>query len=201
MKVRMIWLSESHSVVSNSLQPHGLQPTRFLCSQDFPGKNTGVGCHFLLQGIFPTQGSKPYIHISIYPMQSVSCIGRQILYYYTIWEALPHSKIWEEPLQLPSNNLPRIWLIWDWVVYLYHPEGCVGAELSSPETPPSPWICLHLFRGRNPRNPISRCAWCVCVCVCVCVCGVVWCLCGMCVWCTQLCDSLCEVVSRFRLGS
>ena len=26
---------------------------------DFPGKNTGVGCHFLLQGIFPTQGSNP----------------------------------------------------------------------------------------------------------------------------------------------
>ena len=37
-------------------QPHGLQPTRLLCSWDFPGKNTGVGCHFLLQGIFLTQG-------------------------------------------------------------------------------------------------------------------------------------------------
>ena len=30
-----------------------------LCPWDSPGKNTGVGCHFLLQGIFPTQGSKP----------------------------------------------------------------------------------------------------------------------------------------------
>ena len=29
---------------------------RLLCPWDFPGKNTGVGCHFLLQGIFPTQG-------------------------------------------------------------------------------------------------------------------------------------------------
>ena len=38
-----------HSVVSNSLQPHGLQPTRLLRPWDFPGKNTGVGCHFLLQ--------------------------------------------------------------------------------------------------------------------------------------------------------
>ena len=36
--------------------PHGLQPTRFLCPSNFPGKNTAVGCHFLLQGIFPTQG-------------------------------------------------------------------------------------------------------------------------------------------------
>ena len=47
----------SRSVVSNYLQPHGLQPTRLLCLWNFPGKNTGVGCHFLLQAIFPTQGS------------------------------------------------------------------------------------------------------------------------------------------------
>ena len=39
-----------------TLQPHGLQPTRFLCPWDSPGKNTGAGCHFLLQGIFPIQG-------------------------------------------------------------------------------------------------------------------------------------------------
>ena len=31
------------------------QPTRFLCPWDFPGKNSGVSCHFLLQAIFPTQ--------------------------------------------------------------------------------------------------------------------------------------------------
>ena len=35
------------------------EPTGFLCPWDFPGKNTGVGCHFLLQGIFPAQGSNP----------------------------------------------------------------------------------------------------------------------------------------------
>ena len=33
--------------------------TRLLCAWDSPGKNTGVGCHALLQGIFPTQGSIP----------------------------------------------------------------------------------------------------------------------------------------------
>ena len=47
----------SHSVVFNSLWPHGLQPTRLLHPWDFPGKSTGVGCHFLLQRIFLTQGS------------------------------------------------------------------------------------------------------------------------------------------------
>ena len=46
----------SRQVVSDSLlQPHGLQPTRVLCPWDSPGKNTGVGCYFLLQGILPTQ--------------------------------------------------------------------------------------------------------------------------------------------------
>ena len=39
------------------LRPHGLQPTRLLSSWDFPGKKTGVGCHFFLQGIFLTHGS------------------------------------------------------------------------------------------------------------------------------------------------
>ena len=43
--------------MSDSLQPHGLQPARLLCPWDSPGKNTGVGCHALLQGIVPTQGS------------------------------------------------------------------------------------------------------------------------------------------------
>ena len=38
----------SRSVVSDSVQPHGLWPTRLLHPWDSPGKNTGVGCHFLL---------------------------------------------------------------------------------------------------------------------------------------------------------
>ena len=49
----------SHSVIPYSLRFYGLQPTRLLCPWDSPGKNTGVGCHALLRGIFPTQGSNP----------------------------------------------------------------------------------------------------------------------------------------------
>ena len=41
-----------------SLRPHGLQPIRLLCPQNFPG-NTRLVCHFLLQRIFLTQGSNP----------------------------------------------------------------------------------------------------------------------------------------------
>ena len=39
----------SHSVMSDSLWPHGLQPSRLLRPWDFPGKSTGVGCHCLLR--------------------------------------------------------------------------------------------------------------------------------------------------------
>ena len=58
------------SVVPSSLQPLGWSPTR-LCPWNFPGKNTGAGCHFLLQRLFLTQGSNPgLVH---------SCTGRRIL--------------------------------------------------------------------------------------------------------------------------
>ena len=51
------------SVVSDSVQPHGLQPTSLLCPWNSPGKNTGVGSHSLLQGIFLTQGlNLPLVH-------------------------------------------------------------------------------------------------------------------------------------------
>ena len=43
------------------LQSHGLQPIRFPCPRTFPGKNTGVGCRFLFQGIFPTQRSNLHL--------------------------------------------------------------------------------------------------------------------------------------------
>ena len=48
----------SRSVVSNSFRPHGLQASRLLCPRDCPGKNTGVGCQFLLQGIRELGGAK-----------------------------------------------------------------------------------------------------------------------------------------------
>ena len=62
------------SVVSDSLQLHGLWPSRLLCPWDSPGKNTGLGCYSLLQGIFLTQGLNPGL---------LHC--RQILYCLTHW--------------------------------------------------------------------------------------------------------------------
>ena len=47
-------------VLSSSLLPYGLQPTRPLCPWDSPGKSTGVSCHALLQGLSPTQRSNAH---------------------------------------------------------------------------------------------------------------------------------------------
>ena len=57
--------------MSDSVRPHGWQPTRLPRPWDSPGKNTGVGCHFLLQEIFPIQRSNSgllHCRQSLYPL-------------------------------------------------------------------------------------------------------------------------------------
>ena len=67
------------SVGSNSMWLYGLQPARHLCPWDSPSKNTGVGCHALLQGIFPTQRlNSGFLHC------------RQILYQLSYWPNPAH---------------------------------------------------------------------------------------------------------------
>ena len=71
----VVFLLFSCLVMSDSLQPHRLQHARLLCPWDFSGKNIGVGHHFLLQRIFPTQGlNSDLLHC------------RWILYHSVTWE-------------------------------------------------------------------------------------------------------------------
>ena len=69
----------SHSVVSDSVNPWTLA-CHLLCPWDSPGKNTGVGSHFLLQGIFPYRDQ---IHISC-----VSCIAGRFFTHWAIGKDL-----------------------------------------------------------------------------------------------------------------
>ena len=103
------------SVMPDSLQLPGLQPTRLLCSWDSLGKNNGVGCHFLLCG---SSQPRDQTHISC-----ISCTGKQILYHQChlgspfpiiLWEMVffqvlcPHytSTTWEAQTVIsPSPNL------------------------------------------------------------------------------------------------
>ena len=69
----------NHWVMSNSFVTLGTMPARLLCPWDFPGKNTGVGCHFLLQGVFLTRD-----------WTWVSCIAGGILHWRQILYKLSH---------------------------------------------------------------------------------------------------------------
>ena len=86
----------SHSVMSDSLRPHGLYPTRLLCPWDSPGKNTGEGGHSLLQGILPSQELNvglPYCRQILYPLSPRVCSNSCPL----IW--------WYHPI-IPSSVAP-----------------------------------------------------------------------------------------------
>ena len=72
------------SVMSDSLQSHGLKPTRLLYLWNFPGKHTGVGCHFLLR----STGQTKNIPISTMPSVFYFCPGRPGVGCYVIgWPA------------------------------------------------------------------------------------------------------------------
>ena len=87
-------------------------PTRLLCPWNFPGKNTGVGCHFLFQGTFPTQGSN---------LRLLHC--RQILY------LLSHrfKLLISECLQ-KSQEGPGLWCVCVCVCESVGVRGRVGVE-------------------------------------------------------------------------
>ena len=67
--------------------PHGLQSTRLLWPWDFPGKNTGMGCHFLLQQIFPTQGSNS--HLLYWQVDSLALSHQGTLKTYSATNQMP----------------------------------------------------------------------------------------------------------------
>ena len=100
--------------MSGSLWPHGLGPARLLCPWDFPGKNTAVGCHFLLQGIFQTQGLN---------LGSLHC--RQTLYHLSHQGRLTVDYLLCMHMHVPKI---RVWwassLVWD-----NFPRDCVVTSL------------------------------------------------------------------------
>ena len=66
--------SVSRSVISDSLQHHGLQPVKLLCPWNSPGRNIEVGTHSLPQGIVPTQGWTPVL---LHCRQILYCLSNQ----------------------------------------------------------------------------------------------------------------------------
>ena len=123
--------------MSDSLLPPGLYPTRLLCPWDSPGENIGMGCHFLLQGIFLTQGSNSCL------FHLLHC--RQILYHLSHQGSLHlHINIQEHRFEFEpiSDNLgmnPQV-LSLGW-------EDPLEKEMAAHSS-------IHVW-----KNPIDRGAW------------------------------------------
>ena len=72
------WLARVVQVACARSAVYGfLWPTRLLCPWNSADKSTGVGCHFLLQGVFPSRDQT-----------SVSCFGRRVLYHWATCKVL-----------------------------------------------------------------------------------------------------------------
>ena len=67
----------SCTLTCDALRSYGLQPTRLVCPWNFPGKDNGVSDHFLLQGIFLTQGLNPRLLLLLHG-QSDSLLLRHL---------------------------------------------------------------------------------------------------------------------------
>ena len=75
-----------YSVYYHILLPAYSTTSIFLCPWDFPGKHTGVGCHFLLQEIFPTQGLNsglPHCRQTLYHLSHRESHHQHILLLYS----------------------------------------------------------------------------------------------------------------------
>ena len=141
--------------MSDSLWPHGLYPNRILRPWDFPGKNTGAGCHFLLQGIFLTQGSNlGFLHC------------RQLLYHLS-HQGSPSSQrygfssshVWMWELDHKENWAPKNWCFWTVVLEktLESPVDCKEIQPVNPKGNQT-WI----FIGRidaEAEAPILKQGW------------------------------------------
>ena len=91
-----------------TLQPYGLLPIRLLHPWDFPGKGIGVGCHFLLQGIFLTQGSNlglPHCRQMLYRLSH-----REVQVQQRPWSFTWRGKFETKPLR------PRGKWIYEWLL-------------------------------------------------------------------------------------
>ena len=92
-----------------------------LCPWDSPGKNTGVGCHSLLQGIFLTQGLNPHL---------LHC--QWILYHRATWEALSKDKCLWNPISPPPHVALSMLHSWAAGPASGQPAGVTGTELHLP---------------------------------------------------------------------
>ena len=142
--------------MSDSLQHHGLWPARLLCPWDSPGKNTGVGCHFLPQGIFPTQRLNP--HLLHWQVDSLPLSHQGSMKIGTIWEqsegnANPdRAEGPEHKRSFCPERFHQFCRFWERLSCAQGlPELRAHPQAEEPDRPPSPFMKLAP-RGQYPRR-------------------------------------------------
>ena len=122
LEVTLDGQSESHSVMSDPLWPHGLYSP-----WNSPGQNTGVGCHSLFQGIFPTQGSNPGLLHCRWILYQLSHQGSPRI---LEWVAYPFSRGSSQPRNQTRLSCIAGGLFTRWATReaLWMVRGLVGAE-------------------------------------------------------------------------
>ena len=96
-------------VVPDSLLPQGLEPARLLCPWDSPSKNTGVGCHPLLQGVFLTQVLSPGLLLFRQTLYRLSHQGSPLLPQPGIKSMPLQSKLRAIPTRPPGKPSASFW--------------------------------------------------------------------------------------------
>ena len=100
----------SHSVVSDSLRPHGLQPARHLRPWGWILQAGTLGCHALLQGIFPTEGSNPGLPHCRWILNHLSSQGSPLcrILEFNLTETLGNCIITSESCHLVVSSLGTV---------------------------------------------------------------------------------------------
>ena len=115
----------SRSIVSDSWQPHGLQPTRLLCPWDSPGKSTGVGCHCLLHHLTLRSYNSSFQLYACQVEKNVVCLIDEKTEILRKWSnpsntgvftfsAMTCSKTWKQRLAETNLSFPISWSYWLW---------------------------------------------------------------------------------------
>ena len=130
---------------SLTLRPYGLQPARLLCPWHSPGKNTGTGCHALLQGIFPTQGSNPHL-------LHLPALAGEFFITSTTWEVANknenHKDIPKRGMKNHSRSVfSKLFFSRSAVYDSLRPHGLQHARLPCPSPSPRAW---------SNSRPLSR---------------------------------------------
>ena len=126
--------------MSDSLWPHGLSPTRLLHPWDFPGKSTGVGCHFLLQMIFLNQGSSPGLP---HWRQTLYCLSHQeslVLQYnkfvYVLFSLYISTLHGNKSGKIYTNTSSHLWTVKLWANVMFQLFFLLPLPLSQAQSVP-----------------------------------------------------------------